>query len=126
MISIKKLGYGVVIAALVVFAFSCGKDYNRLSGKWTASGDLGDTTDLHSWYIEYEFKGKEYTKKGYPPISEEGKIEVIEERGDSLKFLFFVVKSDPEQKSYEEWIVLKDSTIQIGGLMLRKSPVTPQ
>jgi hypothetical protein len=111
----------LLIALSSVFLASCSKDYDKFSGKWSASGDSGDTTDLHSWYIEYEFKGREYTKTGYPPVSEEGKIEIVEERGDSLKFLFYVLKSDPEQKSYEEWMLLKENKLYIGGLELTKA-----
>ena len=120
---IRHAGIAAVIAVL---ALSCSKDYEKLNGKWSASGELGDTTDLNSWYVEYEFSGRNYLKNGYPPLREEGRIDIIEERGDSLKFFFNVIRSDPEQKSYEEWIVFKDSTIHLGGMVLHKSRVTPQ
>jgi hypothetical protein len=123
---IKLISYSGITALIAVLALSCGEDYERLNGKWSASGDLGDTNDLHSWYIEYEFSGRDYVKNGYPPLREEGRIDIVEERGDSLKFFFNVIKSDPEQKSYEEWIVFKDSIIQLGGLVLHKGRVTPQ
>lgn len=51
---------------------------------------------------------------------EEGTMEIIEEKGDSLQIYFNVTKSSPETKSHKDWIVLKNGTLTIGSLQLNK------
>lgn len=93
----------------------------KLLGKWKASGNIGDSTDMHSWYLDYEFDGRNYKMSGYPLISEEGTYEIIVEKGDSLQMYFNVTKSSPEAKSHKEWLLIKDSSITIGQLTLQKT-----
>ncbi len=116
-----KYGLFFVFLAIFVLLTGCGKNVSKLQGKWSASGNVGDSTDMHSWYIEYEFEGRHYKMSGYPPISEEGSYEIVEEKGDSLQLYFNVTKSSPETKSHKDWLVAKDSTISLGSLTLRKS-----
>lgn len=110
----------IISAAILIFGCS-NSSLNRINGKWTASGDTGDTADFHSWYLEYQFEGRNFVKTGYPPVREEGNMDIIEEKGDSIKVYFNVQKSDPKQRSYEEWLILKDSMLSIGGVQLHKS-----
>lgn len=110
----------VFTVSLVIVLGSCGSE-PRLQGKWSASGNVDDSTDMHSWFLEYEFSGSNYTMKGYPPISEQGTYEVIQERGDSLEIYFNVLESSPATKSHKEWIVVNDSVFITGQLTLRKS-----
>ncbi len=104
-----------------MFFGGCSKNISNLQGKWSASGNIGDSTDLHSWFLDYEFDGRNYKMSGYPPISEEGTYEIIQEKGDSLQLYFNVTKSSPETKSHKEWLLAKDSSISLGSLTLRKS-----
>lgn len=110
-----------LIAALMLIIQSCSKNVNRIQGKWSASGDTGDSTDMRSWFLTYEFEGRNYKMSGYPPISEEGTYEIVQENGDSLLVYYNVTKSSPEVKSHKDWIILKDSTMMLGQLNLRKS-----
>jgi len=107
-------------AVLFSLASSCGGS-KKLEGKWSASGNLGDSTDMHSWYLEYNFTGNNYSVTGYPPLSESGTYEVIEEKGDSLNIYFNVINSSPETKSHKEWLVCRDSVLVSGGISLRRS-----
>jgi hypothetical protein len=110
-----------IIFTSIMLLEGCSKNVSKLQGKWSAAGSLGDSTDMHSWYIEYEFDGRSYKMSGYPPISEEGSYEIVEEKGDSLQLYFNVTKSSPEIKSHKEWLLVKDSSISIGSLTLRKT-----
>jgi hypothetical protein len=105
---------------LVIALNSCGSN-KKLQGRWNAAGNLGDSTDMHSWYIEYVFEGRNYRITGYPPLSEEGTYEVIEEKGDSLQLYFNVQKSSPETKSHKEWLICRDSVLVSGGITMRKT-----
>ncbi|NOS84251.1 MAG: hypothetical protein HOP31_03835 [Ignavibacteria bacterium] len=100
---------------------SCSKNVTKMQGKWSAAGDLGDSTDMRAWYITYDFEGRNYKMSGYPPISEEGSFEIVQEKGDSLQVYFNVTKSSPEVKSHKDWIILKDSLMTTGQLVLRKT-----
>ncbi|HMT12572.1 MAG TPA: hypothetical protein PKA39_13225, partial [Ignavibacteria bacterium] len=45
-------------ATLLLLAglYSCSSEnYSRLQGKWGASGNLGDSTEMRAWFINYEF-----------------------------------------------------------------------
>lgn len=106
---------------IIIIFGGCSKSVSKLQGKWSAAGDINDSTDMHSWFIEYEFDGRNYKMSGYPPISEEGTYEIVQEKGDSLQLYFNVTKSSPETKSHKEWLLAKDSSISIGSLTLRKS-----
>jgi len=75
---------------------------------------------MHSWFLTFEFEGRNYKMSGYPPISEEGSFEIVQEKGDSLQVYFNVTKSSPEVKSHKDWIILKDSSMTKGQLVLRK------
>lgn len=118
---LKYCIYISLIVAIIVIVQSCGRSSDKLQGKWSASGDLADSTDLRSWFVTYEFEGRNYKMSGYPPISEEGTYEIIQENGDSLLVYYNVSKSSPEAKSHKDWIILKDSTMMLGQLNLRKS-----
>lgn len=100
---------------------SCSKNAAKIQGKWSASGDISDSTDMRSWFITYEFEGRNYRMSGYPPISEEGSYEIVQENGDSLLVYYNVTKSSPEVKSHKDWIVLRDSTMIVGQINLRKT-----
>jgi len=113
--------YIVLIAVSLLFLQSCSKNVVKIQGKWSASGNVGDSTDMNSWFITYEFEGRNYKMSGYPPISEEGTYEIVQENGDSLLVYYNVTKSSPEVKSHKDWIILKDSTMMVGQLPLRKS-----
>lgn len=120
----KTTKYCAFLALFVVFLLvfqSCSKNVTRMQGKWSAAGDLGDSTDMRAWYIIYEFNGSNYKMSGYPPISEEGSYEVVQEKGDSLQVYFNVTNSSPETKSHKDWIFLKDSTMTAGQLVLHKT-----
>lgn len=121
----SKPKYCLYFLSILIFALflnSCSNEnVKKLQGKWKASGNIGDSTDMHSWYLDYEFDGRNYKLSGYPPISEEGTYEIIEEKGDSLQIYFNVTKSSPEAKSHKEWLLSKDSSITIGQLTLQKS-----
>jgi hypothetical protein len=119
--NILKFGLLFVFFTIFVLVYSCGKNVSKLQGKWSASGNVGDSIDMHSWYIDYEFDGRNYKMSGYPPISEEGAYEIVQEKGDSLQIYFNVTKSSPETKSHKDWLVAKDSTISLGSLTLRRS-----
>lgn len=108
----------VLFVAFLLIIQSCGKNVSRMQGKWSASGDLGDSTDMRAWFITYEFEGSNYKMSGYPPISEEGSYEVVQEKGDSLQVYFNVIKSSPDIKSHKDWIILKDSTLLVGQVTL--------
>ncbi len=111
----------LVLTAICTVIYSCsGGNYSKLQGKWGASGSAGDSTDMNAWFINYEFDARSYKMSGYPPISEEGTMEIIEEKGDSLQIYFNVTKSSPETKSHKDWIVLKNGTLTIGSLQLNK------
>lgn len=110
-----------LLAAIIITAQSCGRNSDRLQGKWSAAGDLGDSTDSRSWFITYEFEGRTYKMSGYPPISEEGTYEIIQENGDSLFLFFNVIKSSPEIKDHKEWFVIKDSSLFTGQLKLKRT-----
>lgn len=121
MISTSKYLFCFLCVIITVITFnSCGAN-KKLQGKWSAAGNLGDSTDMHSWYIEYVFDGRNYKITGYPPLSEEGTFEVIEEKGDSLQLYFNVQKSSPETKSHKEWLVCRDSVLVSGGLTLKRT-----
>lgn len=121
-IKVKYLVFMLFIPLLTIYIYSCsGRFSQRLQGKWKASANIADSTDMHAWYLEYEFDGKNYKMKGYPPITEEGNYEIIQENGDSLYIYFNVLNSSPETKSHEDWMLVKDSTITKGELTLRKS-----
>ena len=110
-------------AAIVLMAafYSCnGGNYSKLQGKWGASGSLGDSTEMRAWFINYEFTDRSYKMSGYPPISEEGSIEIVEEKGDSLQIYFNVTKSSPDTRSHKDWVILKNGTVTIGSLQLNK------
>jgi hypothetical protein len=110
-------------ATLLLLAglYSCSSEnYSRLQGKWGASGNLGDSTEMRAWFINYEFSDRSYKMSGYPPISEEGTYEIIEEKADSLLMYFNVTKSSPETKSHKEWVVLKNNSVTIGSLLLNR------
>ena len=113
--------YIVLIAVSLLFLQSSSKNVVKIQGKWSASGDIGDSTDMRSWFLTYEFEGRNYKMSGYPPISEEGTYEIVQENGDSLLVYYNVTKSSPEVKSHKDWIILKDSTMMVGQLPLRKS-----
>ena len=113
--------YIVLVAVSLLFLQSCSKNVNKIQGKWSASGDIGDSTDMRSWFLTYEFEGRNYKMSGYPPILEEGTYEIVQENGDSLLVYYNVTKSSPEVKSHKDWIILKDSTMMVGQLPLRKS-----
>ncbi|MEO8514997.1 MAG: hypothetical protein ABI543_15675, partial [Ignavibacteria bacterium] len=81
------------IFTLILLLDGCSKNVSKLQGKWSAAGDVGDSSDMHSWYIDYEFDGRNYKMSGYPPISEEGSYEIVQEKGDSLQLYFNVTKS---------------------------------
>ena len=116
-----KFYLSAVLTIVLIFAFSsCGSN-PKLQGKWSASGNIGDSTDMQSWFLEYEFIGRNYSLKGYPPISESGTYEVIQERGDSLEIYFNVLMSSPETKSHKDWLVVKDSVLISGQLSLKRS-----
>ncbi|MBN8585169.1 MAG: hypothetical protein J0M37_08735 [Ignavibacteria bacterium] len=117
-----KYSLSAVLTTVLVFVFSSCTSNPKLQGKWSASGNIGDSTDMHSWFLEYEFNGRNYTMKGYPPISEEGTFEVVQEKGDSLQIYFNVIKSSPETKSHKDWIVVNDSVLITGQLSLRRYP----
>ncbi len=109
------------VLLLMAGLYSCGSgNYSKLQGKWGASGNLGDSTEMRAWFINYEFTDRSYKMTGYPPISEEGSIEIVEEKGDSLQIYFNVTKSSPETKSHKDWVVLKNGTVTIGSLQLNK------
>ncbi len=121
---IRIANYSVFLMIFVVFMLiiqSCSKNVTRMQGKWSASGDAGDSTDMHAWFLTYEFEGRNYKMSGYPPISEEGSFEIVQEKGDSLQVYFNVTKSSPEVKSHKDWIILKDSSMTTGQLVLRKT-----
>ena len=114
----------IFLAVLSAFLYLNGcssKNVTKLQGKWSASGNPGDSTEMNGWYINYEFEGRNYKMSGYPPISEEGDFEIVEEKGDSLQLYFKVTKSSPETKSHKDWVFAKDSSIIIGSLTLRKT-----
>ncbi len=115
----KYIANLVITAILGVLLVSCGSE-PKLQGKWSSSGNTADSIDMHSWFLEYEFSGSNYTMKGYPPISEQGTYEVVQERGDSLEIYFNVLNSSPETKSHKDWIVVTDSILISGQLSLRK------
>ncbi|MBL8017795.1 MAG: hypothetical protein JNK43_11030, partial [Ignavibacteria bacterium] len=97
----KGSSYFKILSAVVLLMMaglnSCGSgNYSRLQGKWGASGNTGDSTDMNTWFIKYEFDAGSYKMSGYPPISEEGTIEIVEEKGDSIQVYFNVTKSSPE------------------------------
>ena len=120
--SISKYLIFLLSLSCILYLFrGCSKNVSRLQGKWSAAGNIGDSTDMHSWYLDYEFDGRNYKMSGYPPIFEEGSYEIIEEKGDSLQLYFNVTKSSPETKSHKEWLLAKDSSITLGTLTLRKS-----
>ena len=100
---------------------SFGKNNAKVQGKWSVSGDSGDSTDMRAWFLTYEFEGRNYKMSGYPPISEEGSFEIVQEKGDSLQVYFNVIKSSPDAKSHKDWIVAKDSALMIGQVTLRKT-----
>ena len=111
----------LVLTAICTVIYSCsGGNYSKLQGKWGASGSAGDSTDMNAWFINYEFDSRSYKMSGYPPLSEEGTYEIIEEKGDSLQVYFNVIKSSPESKSHRDWVVLKNITLTIGSLQLNK------
>lgn len=115
--------YSVLLFCIILTVIalnSCGAN-KKLLGKWSAAGNLGDSTDMHSWYIEYLFEGRNYKITGYPPLSEEGTYEVIEEKSDSLQLYFNVQKSSPETKSHKEWLICRDSVLVSGGLTLKRT-----
>ena len=110
-----------VVLLFIAGLYSCSSgNYSRLQGKWGASGNTGDSTDMNAWFIKYEFDSRSYKMSGYPPISEEGTYEIIEEKADSLFIYFNVTKSSPETRSHKEWVVLKNGTVTIGNLQLTK------
>lgn len=109
-----------VILLFLLILSSCNPSGKKFQGKWSASGDTGDSTDVKSWYIEYIFEGNNYKMQGYPPISEEGTYEVIEEKGDSVLVYFNVINSKPESKDRKDWLLVKDSVLISGGLTLHK------
>ena len=114
----------IFLAVLSAFLYLYGcssKNVTKLQGKWSASGNSGDSTEMNGWYIDYEFEGRNYKMSGYPPISEEGTFEIVEEKGDSLQLYFNVTKSSPESKSHKEWLFVKDTTIIFSSLTLRKT-----
>ncbi|MBE2227925.1 MAG: hypothetical protein IAE93_11295 [Ignavibacteria bacterium] len=115
----KYIASLVITAILGALLVSCGSE-PKLQGKWSSSGSTADSIDMHSWFLEYEFSGSNYTMKGYPPISEQGTYEVVQERGDSLEIYFNVLNSSPETKSHKDWIVVTDSILISGQLSLRK------
>ncbi len=120
----RFLKYFVCFVFIVLFIVNlqgCSKNVSKLQGKWSASGNIGDSTEMRSWFMEYEFDGRNYKMTGYPPISEEGSYEIVEEKGDSLQLYFNVTKSSPETKSHKDWLLAKDSSLTIGTLTLRKS-----
>ncbi len=117
----KILVFIIPVMMYIILFNGCGKNVSRLQGKWSASGNIGDSTDLRAWYIDYEFDGRNYKLSGYPPISEEGSYEIVEEKGDSLQLYFNVTKSSPETKSHKDWLLAKDSSLTIGTLTLRRS-----
>lgn len=114
----------IFIPVILLFLFilsSCNPAGKKFQGKWSASGDIGDSTDVKSWYIEYNFDGNNYNMQGYPPISEEGTYEIIEEKGDSVLVYFNVINSKPETKDRKDWLLVKDTVIISGGLTLHRS-----
>lgn len=116
--NLKRYFPSILLLLLVLYA--CNPGAKKLNGKWSASGDLGDSTDVKSWYIEYIFEGNNYKMQGYPPISEEGTYEVIEEKGDSVLVYFKIINSKPESKDRKDWLLVKDSVLISGGLTLHK------
>lgn len=100
-----------VFLSFVLFSCSSNHQLRKLQGKWMAAGDLGDGE--HSWYMEYEFTGNSYKMTGYPPISESGHIEILQNRGDSVEVTFKVEKSSPEMNSHTDWLVIKDSILYL-------------
>ncbi|HWA05383.1 MAG TPA: hypothetical protein VG961_02465 [Ignavibacteria bacterium] len=123
-ISRRTVKYSIVIGLILQLAVmlqSCGKGEDELKGKWSASGDIGDSTDMRSWFITYEFEGRNYKMSGYPPISEEGSYEIIQVNGDSLLLYLDVVNSSPEIKDHKEWFVIKDSSLVTGQLKLKRT-----
>ncbi len=111
----------MVLALVLVSLVSCGNsNQSKLQGNWGVSGAAGDSTEFQAWYIDYSFEGRKYKKAGYPPITEEGTFEIISENKDSLELYFNVLSSSPETKSYKQWVLLKDSSLFIGDLELKK------
>lgn len=119
---LKYIFMFVLINMFILHLTGCSKNVSKLQGKWSASGNIGDSTEMRSWFIEYEFDGRNYKMTGYPPITEEGSYEIVEEKGDSLQLYFNVTKSSPETKSHKDWLLAKDSSLTIGTLTLRKNP----
>lgn len=111
----------LVLTVLLFSLISCGNsNQSKLQGNWGVSGAAGDSTEFQAWYINYSFEGREYKKAGYPPITEEGTFEIISENKDSLELYFNVLSSSPETKSYKQWVLLKDCSLFIGDLELKK------
>ena len=110
-----------IVIFLACFIASCSPGNNalkKLEGRWEASGSQDEE---HSWFIEYNFKGDTYTKSGYPPLSEKGKIKLKEGTGDSLLITFIVEKSDPAYENHDEWIVIKENSLKINSKYFTRS-----
>ncbi len=112
-----NLLYTLLLSLLMVSCSGLSTPFKKMEGKWTAGGDQGDG---HSWYMEYTFTGNKYSMTGYPPISESGKMELKVANGDSLLIGFKVIKSDPEYKDHDEWVVIKGDELMLSGMMFHK------
>ena len=55
-IIIRMIKYPAILLFMTIVFFGCSNSsFDKIKGKWSASGDTGDSTELHTWYLEYEF-----------------------------------------------------------------------
>lgn len=83
-----------LLALFVLASFSCVKKFPKeLNGTWSAGGTLpnNDGSPGMSWFLKYVFNGNTYSMTGYPPLSEKGRMELLEQNGKEME-----VKMMPE------------------------------
>jgi hypothetical protein len=107
---IKITGMMIMLASMT----ACRDPLWKMNGKWSASGTIGDSTAPFSWYLEYTFDQSLYEKNGYPPLYEKGRLELMDEKGDTLMVRFIPEKSESDPVPYEEHVIVHPDKIIIG------------
>jgi hypothetical protein len=108
---------------ILLFVISCNGIFNIKSenekfiqGKWQLSGNLPGDRNF-SWLLEWEFNNGTFFQSGYPPIRQEGKYKIIEEREDTIRLkLYKQTGTWGEQDSELDIIIDKENnTLSIQG-----------
>ena len=87
------------IAALIILlaAAACplslrnmGPNEQFVQGAWRAAGNLGNEEEAsHAWFLEWKFENGSFEQTGYPPITQKGKYEVLDDRDDLLRLRLY-------------------------------------